>query len=70
MSKNLKRASDWIQKQIDELNTERDALYEQSKALEERADAIGVQVAELMEVLEKLPIEENEKSKQQGAEVS
>ncbi|HYF69106.1 MAG TPA: hypothetical protein VD884_13275 [Ohtaekwangia sp.] len=58
MSKNLNRAASWIQKQIDELRAERDAAWAESAKLKERGEELDIQISELFQVLEKLPVEE------------
>jgi uncharacterized coiled-coil DUF342 family protein len=55
MSKNLRKASEWIHRQIDDLEAECLELRNQAKALNERADELELQIGELNEVLNKLP---------------
>ena len=60
MSKNLKRASDWIQKQIEDLHKEASTKLNMDKMLQSQAEDLMNQAKELSELIEKLPVE-NEK---------
>lgn len=62
MSKKLKRASDLIQKQIEEIELECIELRNQASLLNSRADELEIQISELKEGLkyidgEKIPVE-------------
>jgi len=57
MSKNLKKASDWIQRQIDVLKADLFAFNVQKQRLEENIAETTAQISELEQVLEKLPVE-------------
>lgn len=57
MSKNLRKASEWIHRQIDDLEAECMELRNQAKLLNSRADELELQIGELNEVLNKIPVE-------------
>jgi uncharacterized coiled-coil DUF342 family protein len=57
MSKNLRKASEWIHRQIDDLEAECLELRNQAKLLNARADELELQIGELNEVLNKLPVD-------------
>jgi transaldolase len=59
MSKNLNKASQWIQRQIDEMGQERDRLLKEGEEKTNKAYEIARQIAELEEVLDKIPSEKS-----------
>lgn len=61
MSKNLRKASDWIQRDIDDLQENLNTYSQQKTVLQARIEETNERIAGLKEVLEQLPRDNGDK---------